>query len=347
MSSPGTFDPAAFAAGTELISRFTQGAQAVGLIQAALECGLLAAADSAATPETLASRTGVSPRMAQEACIALHALEIFDREGDQYRINPGIKALLHPDAPQTLANTLVLGATNMGLLRRALHPAPSPSPEERLAVSCGVWGLGSSPVAIDSFLAADREMPEVRELWLRGARHMELGCGVGRDLLRVAVPYPATSVVGVDIDPLVLAEVERQARDLGIQERVTVRLADAREIDDVATFDTILWSQMFFPAASRAATIVAIRRALKPGGYLVMPLLRDRPASEEALRSAGGRQLSLSAVIYASWSLDRPTASEVKAELEADGFRHVRTVAHPRTPFMLMREETGRDSSPG
>lgn len=336
---------AVFASGTELISRFTQGAQAVGLLQAASECGLLVAAGAPATPNTLASRIGVSARMVHEACIALHALEILDKQGDEYQIKPGVQALLHPDAPQTLANMLTQGATNMGLLRRALHPTPSPSPEERLAVALGVWGLGSSPVAIESFLAVDREMPEIRDLWLRGARHMELGCGAGRDLLRVAVPYPATSVVGVDIDPLALTEVERQARDLGIQDRVAVRLADASEIEDVATFDTLLWSQIFFPSASRAATIHAIRRALKPGGYLVMPLLRDRPASDDALRGAGGRQTSLSAVIYGSWGLDWRTESEVREELEASGFRYIRTIAHSRTPFMLLRHEAFRASS--
>ncbi|WP_137128544.1 class I SAM-dependent methyltransferase [Roseomonas sp. HF4] len=342
MTNPGTFDPAAFASGTELISRFIQGAQAVGLLQAALECGLLGAAGAPATPDTLASRIGVSARMVHEACIALHALEIFEKQGDYYQIRPGVQALLHQAAPQTLANMLAHGETNMGLLRRALHPNPSPLPEERLAVARGVWGLGSSPVAIESFLTVDREMPEIRELWLRGARHMELGCGAGRDLLRVAAPYPATFVVGVDIDPLVLAEVERQARDLGIQDRVAVRLADAREIEDLAAFDTILWSQMFFPPASRAATIDAIRRALKPGGYLITPLLRDRPASDEALRSAGGRQTSLGAVIYASWGLDRLTESEVREELEAAGFSCIRTVPHSRTPFMLLRHEASR-----
>lgn len=337
MSHPAAFDPAAFAAGTELVSRFALGAQAVGLMQAALEAGLLAAGETPATPETLASRTGLPARMVQEACTALHALEIFDKQGDHYRTRPGVQALLHPDAPQTLANMLAQGSAMMAMLRRALHPTPSPTEEERLAIACGIWGLGSSPAALESFLAADREMPEVRALWLRGARHMELGCGAGRDLLRVAVPYPATSVVGVDVDPLALAEVERQARDLGIQDRVALRLADARDIEEVASFDTILWSQPFFPSGSRAATMEAIRRALKPDGYLITPLQRARPASDEALCSAAGRQISLSAVVFTSWGLAWRSEGEVRQEVEAAGFRHIRTVAHPRTPFMLLQ----------
>ena len=61
-----------------------------------------------------------------------------------------------------------------------------------------------------------------------------------------------------------------------------------RDLDVEEVFDTATWSQFFFSLQSRAPVLAIIRRALKPGGYLGMPLLGEPPVSPEALRRPSG-----------------------------------------------------------
>ena len=330
---------AVLAAGSDIVGRLLFAEQAAALVRSCLAFGLLAAAREPHTPAELAAAADIRPDMAQTLCDALWALEVFDRVDEQYQLNPGLCAMLAPGAPLPLANAFEQSAHYRGLFSQAATPegTGAPSPELRLAVARGVWGAAASPVALASFATADEQMPEVRAIWQRGGRHLELGCGAGRDLLRVAVPYPNTSVVGVDLEPGVLAEVMRQAHELGIADRVATRACDAREIDDVAAYDTVVWSQMFFPVPVRPAVIAVIRRALKPGGYLILPLLREAPADEPARRSQVGRQVSLSMVLWRSWGLDWPGREPLRAELEAGGFRFLRVVPHLRTAYMLLQ----------
>ena len=330
---------AVLAAGSEIVGRLLFAEQAAALVRSCLASGLLEAAQEPRTAAELAASTAVPPEVAQALCEALWALEIFDQVNGAFQLSPGLQAYLSPTAPLPLPNALTQSAQYRRLFADAASPhgPGQPTPEVRLAIARGVWGAAASPVALASFAAVDEQMPEVRRIWQRGGRHMELGCGAGRDLLRVAVPYPNTTVVGVDLEPSVLGEVMRQARELGVADRVTTRCCDAREIADVAAFDTVVWSQMFFPAAIRPAVTAVIRRALKPGGYLILPLLKEAPADEAARRSPAGRQVSLSTVLWRCWGLEWLGREQVRAELEAVGFRFLRVVPHLRTAYMLVQ----------
>ena len=94
---------------------------------------------------------------------------------------------------------------------------------------------------------------------------------------------------------------------------------------------------MYFPPATRAQTARVARRALKPDGYLLLPLQAEPPATPEALRTPGGQQVALSRLVYRVWGLGWYSAEEVRAEMEDAGFEFVRVVPHPRTDSMLLR----------
>jgi SAM-dependent methyltransferase len=312
--------------------------QAMALLRVAVETGFLSAAAEPHTSTEVAAATALPDELASDLCAALHAFEILERDGRHYHLSDSVRALLSSDAPQNINNTLALSETYACLLRQAFanHPV-TPGPEQHLTLSKGIWGLPTSSIALASFADVDQVMPEVRDLWTRGARHLELGCGAGRDLLHIAVLYPATSVVGVDVDALSLEEVRRAAVDLGIQNRVEVRLADARDFVDHGGFDTVTWSQMFFQIDARPGAIATIRRVLKPDGYLIMPIQHERPEAEKALRTVQGKRLALMKVLYRSWGCGSITSEAARAELEMAGFRCIRVVPHQRTPYMLMQ----------
>ncbi len=333
---------AVLASGSDIVGRLLFAEQAASLVRSCLASGFLDAAQEPASPGELAAATQVAPTVAEALCEALWALEIFDRVDERFQLSPGLQALLSPTAPLPLRHAFEQSAQYRRLFADSARPEGlgQPTPEVRLAIARGVWGQAASPVALASFATVDEQMPEVRRIWQRGGRHMELGCGAGRDLLRVAVPYPAMSVVGVDLEPSVLEEVMRQARELGIADRVSTRCCDAGAIADAGSFDTIVWSQMFFPASVRPGVIEVIRRALKPGGYLILPLLKEAPADEAARRSQVGRQVSLSTVLWRSWRLAWLGREQVRTELEASGFRFVRVVPHLRTHYMVLQGQT-------
>jgi cyclopropane fatty-acyl-phospholipid synthase-like methyltransferase len=185
---------------------------------------------------------------------------------------------------------------------------------------------------------ADAAMPEVRSIWERGGLHLELGCGAGRDLLHIAALYPKVTVVGVDLSGEALEEAMKQAHALGVADRVQVQQRDARSVTDLARYDTVVWSQMYFPPEARAETVRVARRALKSGGYLLLPLQGDPPASLDALRTPAGQQIALSRLVFRSWGLRWYSTQEVRTEMEQTGLEVVRVVPHPRTDYMLLRE---------
>lgn len=316
---------AAFWQASNTLNQWLQGAFALSLLRASLEAGILEAALEWHSAAEIASSTGLDIEIVEDVCQALLQLDILGSENGRFRLSPSFLVLMAPDAPQTLANWLGINGVYIRTLadcHKEREPYQALAADDIATVARGAWGLPSSAQALVSFAEVDASIPEVRSVWQRGGRHMELGCGVGRDLLRIAVSYPKVTVTGVDLNHELLEEVSAQARSLGLADRVQVRCCDARRIEDVGTYDTIVWSQLFFPPEARAETIRAAFRALRSGGYALLPLLKDSPVSR---------------LIYRRWGLPYFRPEEIRAELEQAGFEFVRLVAHPRMDYMVVQ----------
>ena len=152
-----------------------------------------------------------------------------------------------------------------------------------MAEEAGVSALSSSPHVGQESIAL--LMPEVEALLQEGAHHLEVGCGIGNALFGTVTTYPKVTAVGIEIDELTAKEAERRAHMLGVTDRVELRRMDACELQDEGVFDTIQWSQFFFPTASRPVVLQAMYRALKPGGYLFMPWMGSVSNDEKPMRS--------------------------------------------------------------
>ena len=220
-----------------------------------------------------------------------------------------------------------------------------------MAEGSGISALSSSPHVSQETSA--KVMPEVESLWRAGARHLEVGCGVGGNLLGTVITYPNVTAVGIEIDELTAAEAERRSRVLGVSDRVEVRRMDACDLQDEGVFDTIQWSQLFFPTATRPVVLRAMHRALKPGGYLFMPWYASVSEDEQprrstmlriALRAArsGGasylaylndalgdtrrrrkaerRRAALTRLLFSGWGVPMRTVEELASEVAGSGF---------------------------
>lgn len=309
----------------EILRQWEQAALALALLRASWDAGIIDVTREQRSVSEIAAATEVEVDVVSDLCEGLAQLGILENSTGIYRVSPPFQLLTGPDAPMTLGNWF--GGLDVDIKAlEACHteqkPYQSLSSDETVSIAKSAWGLPSSPLALASFAELDAAIPAVRKMWQCGGLHMELGCGAGRDLLRIAVSYPNVTVVGVDRSRAVLDEVSAQARSLGIADRVQVRCCDARRITETATYDTIMWSQMFFPKETREETACVALRALKPGGFVLLPLCTDCPTVR---------------LIFRHWGIDILSPDGVRRLLVQTGFQSVEVIAHPRLDYMIAR----------
>ncbi len=205
-------------------------------------------------------------------------------------------------------------------------------------MALGVGMRPSSPTARALWASAlAGTVPELYSLWEGGGRHLEIGCGAANALLSLLVSLPRLSAVGVEIDGGAIAIARRRARELGVDDRVELRHADARGLAEEASFDSANWSQQFFPAEGRGEVLAAARRALKPGGYLLATMFGDPPGSAEELREPAGRSYALDRLAYGGWGVPVLGVEELREQVEGAGFEVLRTTSPPPNPLMVSR----------
>jgi SAM-dependent methyltransferase len=357
---------------SQKLNNWINGARVLALLSGADNCGILDTLQTKCTPERIAASTNMDLQSISDLCLALEAHGIVQQDEEGYQLAPDYALLASPGAAIPLTNLI----RQAGVMRtlQAVVPAGvtyiTLPPEDILAMAggAGISALSSSPHVSQE--ATGQMLPEVETLWQAGAHHLEVGCGVGNALFGILMTYPRVTAVGVEIDEITAAEAERRANLLGLKERVKLRMMNACDLQDEDSFDTIQWSQFFFPTHTRPSVLEAMHRALKSAGYLIMPYLgspcevqsaRRRKMLRLALRavrSGGGsflsfindilgdssrrrqkerRFASLQRLLFSRWGVPVRSAEELKVEVEDHGFKVLRTLYTPVNQFVLTR----------
>jgi ribosomal protein L11 methyltransferase len=120
---------------------------------------------------------------------------------------------------------------------------------------------------------ADRDL-------IAGARVLDVGCGSG--ILAIAAALlDATSVVGVDTDPLAVETTLKNAALNGLEGQITARTGSLSLKDGAATYDVVLANLIASVLIDLAEPLAA---AVRPGGVVIASgIFVDR---EEAVREA-------------------------------------------------------------
>ncbi len=155
---------------------------------------------------------------------------------------------------------------------------------------------------------------------LLGHEHvLEVGCGHGRAIARIAGVLSTGHVVGLDPSATMVGIARRHNRDLVARGTVRIEQGDAAALPHAdASFDRILATHTvyFWPDLGRVAR--ELRRVLRPHGQLVL-----------GFGDAEAMQHHFPATVYALRSPD-----QIRDALLAEGFAHVRvesrTTPHPR-----------------
>ena len=105
---------------------------------------------------------------------------------------------------------------------------------------------------------------------IRGCRVLDIGCGLGAvDELLVA-RHGAKSVVGVDIDPDLLRQMEARVRRAGLGDRIEARCIAPGPLPFPAeSFDVVFSKDALVQIPGKAEVFAQAWRVLKPGGRFI------------------------------------------------------------------------------
>ena len=126
-----------------------------------------------------------------------------------------------------------------------------------------------------------------------GSKLLDLGCGPGEVLMRLATIAPAIEATGADIDPAMIERAVRKAdRALahGATGRPTFVVADAASLPFAdASFDVVISSFSVHHWPDRHAGLAEAMRVLRPGGRaIVWDIAPPHPTEDEPAPSAHG-----------------------------------------------------------
>jgi S-adenosylmethionine-diacylgycerolhomoserine-N-methlytransferase len=104
---------------------------------------------------------------------------------------------------------------------------------------------------------------------LPDARVLEIGCGTGRNLIRVAVKYPQMRAYGIDISEEMLSTARAQIERASLNGRIAVARGDATDFDPKALFGVDAFDRIFVSYA--LSMIPSWRETIEHAGALLAP----------------------------------------------------------------------------
>lgn len=320
-----------FEAWDAVVTPLEQARKLLGLVAGARASGLLEVLHDGLTDDEVATRTGLGREVSDALVRALLVNGVAVSSGGRLALSDEWRAIVSPTA-----------YTNLGAVLRGLEV------EARLLETVvrgeDYWTISSADrldyaraVSPDpfrpEFVAAVRDSvatSPVRSRLSEGGRLLEAGCGVAGQLLTMLQAFPKLEAVGVELAGDLADEAERRAHELGVDDRFTVVRSDVATAGlEPESFDFAHWSQFFFPSAARIPALRAVRRALRPGGFVYAPL--PFPFEEMAAdpQGAAARDYTLFRVVLASWGVPERDEAGLVAEMLEAGFADAHLVRAP------------------
>jgi predicted O-methyltransferase YrrM len=158
-----------------------------------------------------------------------------------------------------------------------------------------------------------------------GTAALDVGTGVAELAVGLAEAAPALRVVGIDVLDDVLAVARRTVADCGLADRVELRRQDVATLAEVHAFDLAYLPAHFVAVAAVEAALPRIMVALRPGGWLVVPV-----------RQGDGTELAATVTAWTYAGCACWNAAETQQRLRAAGFVDLQGITlHPTAPEIV------------
>jgi SAM-dependent methyltransferase len=103
-----------------------------------------------------------------------------------------------------------------------------------------------------------------------GCEVLDIGCGLGAIDELLVTQYGARSVVGIDIDPTLLAGLQQRIERAGLADRIRGQRVDGGPLPFVAaSFDVVFSKDSMVQIPDKPAIFADALRVLRPGGRLI------------------------------------------------------------------------------
>jgi 2-polyprenyl-3-methyl-5-hydroxy-6-metoxy-1,4-benzoquinol methylase len=145
-------------------------------------------------------------------------------------------------------------------------------------------------------------MPDVQAKLERGALIADVGCGLGKALIKLAQTYPQSRYVGYDLFAPSVAKATANAQAAGVADRVRFQHLDAsaglpEQYDVITTFDVV------HDAVNPRRLLRAIREGLRPDGRYVCMEINSSDKLEENVGLVGSLFYGVSVLYCMTTSL--------------------------------------------
>lgn len=132
----------------------------------------------------------------------------------------------------------------------------------------------------------------------QGGSILEIGCGTGRNLIKLAQTYPGTICYGLDVSEEMLATARRNVARAGLSDRITLAQADATQFDPQALFgrsgfDRIVISYALSMIPPWQGVVARALQTLSPNGSLHIVDFGDQAGLPGPFKALLNRWLTL------------------------------------------------------
>ncbi len=305
-----------------------QGAALLQLAFVGISAGLLSALSALerANADQLATQASKDAGYVRRWCDAAYAFELLDEvEPDTFALSALGKAFV-PDAPGTLmpaAIGSVLGAhmaeRAAGLMETGERPGESVLGERPTILP---WFGPMLEAQFGPFFDANivDAVPAYRDVDTRGGTAVDLGCGNGWYLRRMAARCPNLRGIGLDGFAENIDAANAKAAEEGLADRLTFRAGDLHDFSIAEPVELIAMNRALHHVWSERDNVFRIlAEHLAPGGWAVIwePAW---PADRGALRAEPMRPLAFQNLAEHVQGNHFLRPSEIVDHLEAAGF---------------------------
>jgi SAM-dependent methyltransferase len=320
------------------IDTLQRGTELLAVLRGAATSGMLRALASPVDSGELATGLGLPVARVQAAIEVLVTHDVVVGAGTSWVLADDWRDLATGAAPYDVSSLLGLVRIREEQLAGALVDAVDyweMGEADRLTVARGVSLNPASDLAVASARRGLDAMEGVAATLDAGGAVLELGCGVGSRLTALMRAFPRATAVGVELAADLVDYGRRTAETLGVADRLIYVAADAGAYEPEQEFDLTVWSQFFFPQSARKGALATARKALRPGGWITMPVIWT---GDDPTNGPEAQELAAEKLLLDVWHVPPLTTAQVRLEVEAAGFIDVRVDADPLVHYVRGRQ---------